>query len=61
MRNLMQQRDTYFDFLRGIAIIMVIGIHTYTRWTDALQPVLATDLELRSADIFGNIRLLYRS
>lgn len=22
-------RDTYFDFLRGIAIIMVIGIHTY--------------------------------
>lgn len=26
----MQQRDTYFDFLRGIAIIMVIGIHTYT-------------------------------
>lgn len=30
MRNLMQQRDTYFDFLRGIAIIMVIGIHTYT-------------------------------
>lgn len=23
------QRDTYFDFLRGIAIIMVIGIHTY--------------------------------
>lgn len=25
----MQQRDTYFDFLRGIAIIMVIGIHTY--------------------------------
>ena len=24
-----KQRDTYFDFLRGIAIIMVIGIHTY--------------------------------
>lgn len=23
-------RDTYFDFLRGIAIIMVIGIHTYS-------------------------------
>ena len=28
-KSLMQQRDTYFDFLRGIAIIMVIGIHTY--------------------------------
>lgn len=25
-----KQRDTYFDFLRGIAIIMVIGIHAYT-------------------------------
>lgn len=24
------QRDTYFDFLRGVAIIMVIGIHTYS-------------------------------
>lgn len=24
-----KQRDSYFDFLRGIAIIMVIGIHTY--------------------------------
>lgn len=23
-------RETYFDFLRGIAILMVIGIHTYT-------------------------------
>lgn len=23
------ERDTYFDFLRGIAIVMVIGIHTY--------------------------------
>lgn len=22
-------RDTYFDFLRGMAIMMVIGIHTY--------------------------------
>lgn len=22
-------RDSYFDFLRGVAIIMVIGIHTY--------------------------------
>ena len=26
---MVQQRDTYYDFLRGIAIIMVIGIHTY--------------------------------
>lgn len=24
----MKQRDRYFDFLRGIAIIMVVGIHT---------------------------------
>ena len=24
-----KQRDTYFDFLRGVAIILVIGIHTY--------------------------------
>lgn len=24
-----KQRDTYYDFLRGVAIIMVIGIHTY--------------------------------
>ena len=24
------QRDSYFDFWRGIAIIMVIGIHTYS-------------------------------
>ena len=27
---MVQQRDTYYDFLRGIAIIMVIGIHTYS-------------------------------
>ena len=25
----MQQRNHYFDFLRGVAIIMVVGIHTY--------------------------------
>lgn len=25
-----KQRDFYYDFLRGIAIMMVIGIHTYT-------------------------------
>lgn len=24
-----KQRDSFFDFLRGIAIVMVIGIHTY--------------------------------
>ena len=29
MRTTMQ-RDSYFDFWRGIAIIMVIGIHTYS-------------------------------
>ena len=27
---MIKQRDTYYDFLRGVAIIMVIGIHTYT-------------------------------
>ena len=26
----MQQRDPYYDILRGIAIIFVIAIHTYT-------------------------------
>lgn len=26
---MVNQRDTYYDFLRGVAIIMVIGIHTY--------------------------------
>jgi surface polysaccharide O-acyltransferase-like enzyme len=25
-----KQRESYYDFLRGIAIMMVIGIHTYT-------------------------------
>lgn len=25
----MKRRDTYYDFLRGIAIFFVIGIHTY--------------------------------
>ena len=24
------KRNTYFDFLRGLAIMMVVGIHTYT-------------------------------
>ena len=24
------QRNTYFDFLRGVAILMVVGIHTYS-------------------------------
>ena len=27
---MVKQRDTYYDFLRGIAIIMVMGIHTYS-------------------------------
>jgi surface polysaccharide O-acyltransferase-like enzyme len=26
----MKNRNHYFDFLRGIAILMVVGIHTYT-------------------------------
>lgn len=26
----MTNRNLYFDFLRGVAIIMVIGIHCYT-------------------------------
>lgn len=30
MTSEMQNRHSYFDFIRGIAILMVIGIHTYT-------------------------------
>lgn len=26
----MKQRVGYFDFLRGVAILLVIAIHTYT-------------------------------
>ena len=31
--NHMRQRITYFDFLRGIAILMVVGIHTFSHST----------------------------
>ena len=27
--------NTYFDFLRGLAIMMVVGIHTYTLGEDS--------------------------
>ena len=29
------KRNTYFDFLRGLAIMMVVGIHTYTLGKDS--------------------------
>ena len=29
------KRNTYFDFLRGLAIMMVVGIHTYTLRKDS--------------------------
>ena len=29
------KRNTYFDFLRGLAIMMVVGIHTYTLGEDS--------------------------
>lgn len=32
----MLQRIDYFDFLRGLAIVMVVGIHTYTRGEDSI-------------------------
>lgn len=31
----MKERIAYFDFLRGIAIMMVVGIHTYTLGEDS--------------------------
>lgn len=31
----MKQRVVYFDFLRGLAIMMVVAIHTYTLGTDS--------------------------
>ena len=30
------KRNTYFDFLRGLAIMMVVGIHTYTLGKDSI-------------------------
>ena len=32
----MKERIAYFDFLRGLAIMMVVGIHTYTLGEDSL-------------------------
>lgn len=32
----MKSRMAYFDFLRGLAIIMVVGIHTYTLGEDSM-------------------------
>ena len=32
----MKSRIAYFDFLRGLAIIMVVGIHTYTLRKDSV-------------------------
>ena len=29
------KRNTYFDFMRGLAIMMVVGIHTYTLGKDS--------------------------
>ena len=29
------KRNTYFDFLRGLAIMMVVGIHTYALGKDS--------------------------
>lgn len=33
----MKERITYFDFLRGLAIMMVVGIHTYTLEEDSTE------------------------
>ena len=33
----MKERITYFDFLRGLAIMMVVGIHTYTLGEDSTE------------------------
>lgn len=32
----MKERIAYFDFLRGLAIAMVVGIHTYTLGEDSI-------------------------
>lgn len=33
----MKERVAYFDFLRGLAIMMVVGIHTYTLGEDSAE------------------------
>ena len=36
---MVKERDWYFDFLRGIAIVMVVAIHTYTA-TDEINGIV---------------------
>ena len=31
-----KSRNTYFDFLRGVAIIMVVAVHTYHKAEDSV-------------------------
>ena len=33
----MRERIAYFDFLRGLAIMMVVGIHTYSQDRDSVE------------------------
>ena len=42
------KRNTYFDFLRGLAIMMVVGIHTYTLGKDStvVRQLLTTAVPL---------------
>lgn len=44
----MKERVAYFDFLRGLAIMMVVGIHTYTLGEDstAIRQLLNTAVPL---------------
>ena len=44
----MKERIAYFDFLRGLAIMMVVGIHTYTLGEDstAIRQLLNTAVPL---------------
>ena len=44
----MKERVAYFDFLRGLAIMMVVGIHTYTLGKDstAVRQLLNTAVPL---------------
>ena len=36
VERMSKSRNTYFDFLRGVAIIMVIAIHTYYKAEDSV-------------------------
>ena len=44
----MKERIAYFDFLRGLAIMMVVGIHTYTLGEDStvVRQILNTAVPL---------------